>query len=152
MRLSWVPLIAAATVTLLTSSKATAADFVRKSDVSTVASPDTVVMSTSLLDSTDDHGGITARSLRVVDETVDDIPVKASETEDKEERAHWETMDTDILIKWIKNGKAPSIILDKMGVSPSFVTAEGQRVYSMYDKGYQFYLHYVKLVNEGFFK
>ncbi|KAG6619292.1 putative secreted RxLR effector protein [Phytophthora cinnamomi] len=151
MRLSCALLIAAATATVLTSGKAAAADSVGKSSISTMASPGAVVTNTSPLDSTDDHGGVTVRSLRVVDETVDGNPAKAPETEDEEERAPWETMDTDKLIKWIKKGKAPAKILDKMGVKPSFVTAEGQRVYSMYDEGYKFYLHYVKLVREGFF-
>ncbi|KAG6957141.1 hypothetical protein JG688_00011079 [Phytophthora aleatoria] len=43
MRLSCALLIAAATATLLTSGKASAADSVRKSDISTMASPDAVV-------------------------------------------------------------------------------------------------------------
>ncbi|KAF1790047.1 hypothetical protein GQ600_23162 [Phytophthora cactorum] len=43
MRLSYALLIAAATATLLTSGKASAADSARKSDISTMASPDAVV-------------------------------------------------------------------------------------------------------------
>ncbi|ETM30600.1 hypothetical protein L914_21724, partial [Phytophthora nicotianae] len=88
------------------------------------------------------------------DKIADGVPTEDSEDAIFEERTpRWKSddFDTDKLIRWIKNGKAPSTILDKLEVKPSFVTAEGQRVYSKYDKGYKFYLHYVKLVRDGFF-
>ncbi|KAG7399707.1 hypothetical protein PHYBOEH_008041 [Phytophthora boehmeriae] len=53
------------------------------------------------------------------------------------------------IVRSIMKGHPAEKTLNKMGVSPSFVTADGQKVYSKYDPGYRTYRSWVKWVDKN---
>ncbi|KAG7402278.1 hypothetical protein PHYBOEH_003537 [Phytophthora boehmeriae] len=53
------------------------------------------------------------------------------------------------IVRSIMKGHPAEKTLGKMGVSPSFVTAEGQKVYSKYDEGYRTYRSWYKWVEDN---
>ncbi|KAG7382470.1 hypothetical protein PHYBOEH_010468 [Phytophthora boehmeriae] len=125
-----------------------------------LASSDTLVSNHPL--SADEVGIIAKRSLRAHGAGEDgDTEDEEEEEEDSEERvtipkasALLKKLDLNDLteaniVRGVLKDHAPDKILTKIGVSPSFVTADGQKVYSKYDPGYQQYRQWDKWVQEN---
>ncbi|KAG7397677.1 hypothetical protein PHYBOEH_000363 [Phytophthora boehmeriae] len=55
-----------------------------------------------------------------------------------------------IIVRSIVKGHAPEKTLNKMGVSPSFVTADGVKVYHKDGEGYKKYLEWVKWLRDNY--
>ncbi|KAG7394069.1 hypothetical protein PHYBOEH_005862 [Phytophthora boehmeriae] len=107
-----------------------------------------------------ESGLVARRSLRAHDADKEDniAPAEAGHEEERgilpKPAELMKKLDLDdimeaTIVRSIMKGHAPAKTLDKMGVKPSFVTAEGQRAYSKYDKGYQTYRGWVRWVEDN---